>query len=316
MNILNTAISRSVSLLPRGLVSRVASSYIAGESLEDALRETENLNRSGAAATIDLLGEDPHSLDRVDETLEAYETTLESIATRGLKANVSIKPSAFGLRIDPEYCLPRVRQLLARAERFGNTVRIDMEDASLTADTLALYQDLRRFGQDNVGVVLQARLRRTPRDARNLIRAGASVRLCKGIYLESDVTAHSDPEIVRRCFKAMLEQLVAGGNPVAIATHDEALVRHALDLVRDRRVPKTHYEFQMLLGVLPGLRNRIITEGHPMRVYVPYGRDWYAYSQRRLRENPQVAGHVMRAMLRPESPEEQFKTNQKGISGL
>jgi proline dehydrogenase len=175
-------------------------------------------------------------------------------------------------------------------------VRIDMEDASTTDATLRIYKDLHgRFG--NVGVVLQAYMRRTLADIHALPKAGANVRICKGIYVERRAVAYKEYETVRLNYLHALEKLLVRGAYVGIATHDDHLICGALGLVDRHNVPRERYEFQMLLGVEPELRRILIAAGHRLRVYVPYGRDWYPYSTRRLRENPQVARHVLRAML-------------------
>jgi proline dehydrogenase len=282
--------------VPKPIVGRVAKRYVAGETLEQALAAVEALAGEGAMATLDLLGEEVRLPAKAVATAEEYERMLDAIAERGLVSNVSIKPTALGLAIDEELCHQNVERIVAAARKHGNFVRIDMEDASTTDATLRIYRDLHvRHG--NVGVVLQAYMRRTLADIHALPKAGANVRICKGIYVEPRVVAFKEFETVRLNFLNALEKLLIRGAYVGIATHDDHLVSGALGLIDRHNVPRERYEFQMLLGVEPDLRRILIAAGHRLRVYVPYGRDWYAYSTRRLRENPQVARHVLRAMV-------------------
>ena len=296
MGLLDWLIVRGLPLVPKPVVGRVARRYVAGQRLDDALATVEKLSGEGAMATLDLLGEEVRESDRALAAAAEYERMLAAIAERALPANISVKPTSLGLKIDPDFFRDNLERLLVAARARQNFVRVDMEDASTTTPTLAVFRDLQaRHG--NVGVVLQAYLRRTLADVDELPRAGANVRLCKGIYVEPREIAYKGYETVRRNFLAVLEKLLARGAYVAIATHDDDLVCGALGLLDRLRVPRDRYEFQMLLGVDPELRRVLIRAGHRLRVYVPYGRDWYAYSVRRLRENPQVGRHVLRGVL-------------------
>ena len=245
---------------------------------------------------MDILGEHTESRDAALRTRDAYAGLLRALDERGLDSNVSIKLTALGLVSDPELCLESTRSLCAEAASLDNFVRIDMEDSAVTQATLDLYEEVRKE-HDNVGPVLQAYLRRTPDDARKLAEHQASVRLCKGIYVEPRQIAWKDREIVRRNYVRALEILMEGGCYVGVATHDELLVWEALRIVEDLELEREDYEFQMLLGVDDELRKILIDGGHRMRVYVPYGEQWYEYSLRRLKENPEIAGHVARATL-------------------
>ena len=211
---------------------------------------------------------------------------LDAIDADGLDANVSVKLTGLGLEVDPVLCR---ENLTAIAER-GTFVRIDMEDSTTTDATLDLYRELRAEGLDNLGVVLQATLHRTEDDARAL--AGANVRLCKGIYIEPPEISYRDFDEIRASYVRALETLLDGGCYVGIATHDEWLVEEGLRAVRERGLDPGEYEFQMLLGVRPQLGDRLVREGHRLRIYVPFGRQWYEYSLRRLQENPKIAGYV------------------------
>ncbi len=296
MGVLDRVVVGSLRWVPRFVVARVARRYIAGETLEDAVRTVLALHEEGCVSTVDVLGEFIHDLSQARATAAAYGATVGALRAAGVVPNVSIKLTAFGLLLDGEECARLVEGTAREVAAAGGFLRIDMEDSTCTDRTLALHDRLRAAGYP-VGVVLQARLRRTPEDARRLAAAGASVRLCKGIYRESASIAHTDAAAIRSAYVEALEILLAGRGAVGIATHDAALVAAAEEALHRRGVDRARCEFQMLLGVLPGLRRTLVERGHRMRVYVPYGAEWYAYSTRRLRENPEVAGHVFRAML-------------------
>lgn len=290
-------IIKGLPLVPKAIVRRVASRYVAGETLDDALATVAKLAEEGAVATLDLLGEEVTERERAIAAAAEYERMLDTIAKRGLPSNVSIKPSLLGLKINEEFCRENIERIVAAAARHSNFVRIDMEDASTTDATLRIYREI-HLRHRNLGVVLQAYMRRTLADIGELPREGANVRLCKGIYIESRAVAWKGFETVRLNFLAALEKLFARGIYVGVATHDEHLVCGAMALADRLGVRRDRYEFQMLLGVEPELRRILLAGGHRLRVYVPYGRDWYPYSVRRLRENPEVAKHVLKAMFR------------------
>ncbi|GMU67386.1 MAG: proline dehydrogenase [Acidobacteriota bacterium] len=293
---LSWLIRRGLPLVPKPIVGRVARRYVAGETMEHALAKVEELAREGAMATLDVLGEEVTERSKAESTAAEYVAMLDAIAARELAANVSIKPTALGLKIDPAFCKDNIERIVQAAVRLGSFVRIDMEDVSTTDATLAIHREL-AAKHGHVGVVLQAYLRRTLSDISALPESGANVRLCKGIYIEPRVHAYKAYETVRLNFLQALEKLVARGAYVGIATHDDHLICGALAILDRHGVPRDRYEFQMLLGVEPELRRLLLAAGHRLRVYVPYGRDWYPYSTRRLRENPDVAKHVLRAML-------------------
>jgi proline dehydrogenase len=288
-------IVKGLPLVPKPIVGRVASRYVAGSTLGEALAVVEELAAEGAMATLDLLGEEVSERTRAVAAADEYERMLEEIASRKLPSNVSIKLSSLGLTIDSAFCRENVERIVAAAAKHGNFVRIDMEDHTTTDATLAIYREIRaRYG--NLGVVFQAYMRRTLADIENLPQ-DANVRLCKGIYIEPRAIAWKGYETVRLNYLQALEKLLVRGIYVGIATHDEHLACGAVALLDRLGIPRDRYEFQMLLGVDPELRRILLAGGHRLRVYVPYGRDWYAYSVRRLRENPEVATHVLKAML-------------------
>jgi proline dehydrogenase len=292
---INRAVVTLMPLVPRSLVWRVSRRYIAGRTLDDALATVRSLNERGMSATLDVLGEDATREEAAVAGRDLYLEALASIERAGLDCNVSVKLSQMALRFDVELCRGILEDLVAEATRRGNFVRIDMEDSSVTDATLDLYRDLRRRS-DAVGTVVQSYLKRTPDDVARMLEEGiAHLRLCKGIYVEPFEVAHQGRERIRTAYMEVLRQLFEGGaTRVGIATNDRPLIEGALDLIRELGVPKERYEFQMLLGVTEGIRTELVSAGEPLRVYVPFGEEWYAYSSRRLRENPKIAGHVIR----------------------
>jgi len=292
MALLDRAIVRLLPAVPRPVVRAVSSRYIAGDTLADATRTVRALNRAGKLATVDVLGEEITNEDETYEIARAYEDVLAEIDRRHLDANISVKPTALGLDLDYATCRQSLRRLVHRAHVRGNFVRIDMEDSSTTTATLALYRDLRESGFDEVGVVLQASLKRTLSDIDGLADLRPNVRLCKGIYVEPQDIQFRDFQAVQRNFVAGLETLFDAGCYVGIATHDEWLLEEAKRIVAERSLPREAYEFQMLLGVRSALGDELVADGHRLRIYVPFGSHWYQYSLRRLQENPKVAGYI------------------------
>jgi proline dehydrogenase len=298
VRIVDRLIATSLPAVPRPLVRRFADRYMAGETMQDAVETVRALNAIGAAATVDVLGEFVHDIGQADRTATQYVAILSAIAREGLDANVSVKLSALGLEIDPELARSHVEQVVAAASEHGNFVRIDMEHSALTDATLDVYRWLRDRGHDNVGIVLQAYLRRTFDDVRALAELTPSVRLVKGIYIEPPEIAYTERTLVNRNFVALMNDLVERGSRLAVASHDEALVGEARRLADQRSLGADRLEFQLLLGVKENLRDSLIAAGHRVRIYVPYGEAWYGYSVRRLKENPSIAGYVARDVLR------------------
>jgi proline dehydrogenase len=298
VSVFDRLVTVSLPVIPRFVAGVVSRPYIAGESLADAVAVVRSLNRLGAKGTMDLLGEELTEPEPCREVGRSYVAMLHEIAAAGIDSGVSVKLSSLGLRLDPDLARELLRGILAAARDAERFVRIDMEDATATDRTLALYREMREAGFDNVGVVLQARLHRTCRDARDLAEMGADVRVVKGIYVEPDSIAWREPEIIRRNYVRILRLLMAKGCRVASATHDEILVYETQAAAEELGTPPDRLEYQMLLGVREGLRDTLIRCGRRLRVYVPFGEQWYPYSIRRLRENPAIAGHVTRAFLR------------------
>ncbi len=290
MNLLDRAVVAVLPAVPKRVVGRLSSRYIAGSTLDEALGVVAGLNAQGKLATVDVLGEEVAHASEAEAIAAEYVAALDAFERDGLDANVSVKPTGLGLKLDYDLCKRNVETVIAAAEPTNRFVRIDMEDSSTTDDTLRLFRELRDEGHARVGPVLQASLKRTVADAETL--AGESVRLCKGIYIEPEAIQFRDDPRVRGSFVRALEILLDGGSYAAIATHDEWLVDEAKRLIRERELTPDRYEFQMLLGVRPELGDRIVADGHRLRIYVPYGSQWYEYSLRRLQENPKIAGYV------------------------
>ena len=296
MNLFDSLVRHGMPMVPKPIVGRVASRYVAGESLDDAVRTIRQLNDEGAMTTVDVLGEEVSEPDKAEAAVAEYIRLLDRIEAEGLDANISIKPTLVGLKIDEALCAKHVDAIAAHAARSSNFVRIDMEDHTCTDGTLRVYREV-LAGRGNVGIVLQAYMRRTVADINDLLPLSPNVRICKGIYREPRTVAWKLFETVRSSFIYAMEKLLSNRCYVGIATHDPHLVWAGVRAVDRMDIERDRYEFQMLLGVDPELRRIILDEGHRLRVYVPYGHDWYPYSMRRLRENPTVARHVMRAML-------------------
>lgn len=296
MAALDYLISRSLPFVPRSIVRVFSRRYIAGDSLEDAVRVVRLLNRDGYLATLDVLGESVRRRALAETAVSDYMRALRAIGEERIDSNISVKLTQLGLKLDAEFCLANVRALARSAAERGTFVRIDMEDSTCTTATLDLYSTLRGEGIDNVGVVLQACLRRTLADARALPER-SNVRICKGIYIEPRAIAFGDRRVINKNYVRVLEELLDRGCYVGIATHDEDLLWEAMRLVDLKRPGADGYEFQMLLGVDEELRGLVRRAGHRLRVYVPYGSHWYAYSLRRLKENPRIAGYVLMNLL-------------------
>ena len=286
MALLDRTIVKLLPAVPRPVVQRLSSRYIAGPSVDDALRVLADLNAAGKLATVDVLGEEISNADEARAIAGQYHDVLARIDEEGLDANVSVKLTALGLELDHALCAEILENVVSDAAARGSFVRIDMEDSSTTERTLHLYRSLRADGHTNVGVVLQAYLRRTYDDLEGL----DNVRLCKGIYVEPASIAYRDFHEVRANYVRCLERLVEQGSYVGIATHDEYLIDEALRVVQG--LSPDRYEFQMLLGVRPDRGDQLVADGHRLRVYVPYGSHWYEYSLRRLQENPKIAGYI------------------------
>ncbi|MHB8469463.1 MAG: proline dehydrogenase family protein [Gaiellaceae bacterium] len=297
MTLLDRALVRLLPAVPKPVVQLFSSRYIAGPTLVDAVEVVQRLNAAEKLATVDVLGEEITFAEEARAIARAYRDVFDAIRAQRLDSNVSVKLTGLGLGLSYELCRDNLRDVVRRAAEDGNFVRIDMEDSSTTDDTLRVYRELREAGHDNVGVVLQAYLRRTLDDVRSLVDLRPNVRLCKGIYVEPVAIAFTDYEEVRANYVRCLEALLDAHAYVAVATHDERLIGESLRRLADRGVGREGYELQMLLGVRERRADELVAAGHRLRVYVPFGEQWYAYSLRRLQESPAMAGVIARAAL-------------------
>jgi proline dehydrogenase len=297
MGAFDRVIAASLPLVPKALVRVFAKPYVAGETLEDQLRVIQELNAQGFMAATGILGEFVTRREESEQAVRDYEKALDEIAARKLDSNIHTKPTHLGLKLDKDFCYRNMRRLLEHAKGYGNFMRMDMEDSPCIDDTLELYYRLRE-DFDNVGVVIQARMRRSLADVRKLAAAKANVRLCKGVYLEPREIAYTEFRLIQENYKMLLEELLSAGCYVGIATHDELLIWDACRLIDRLGLKPNRYEFQMLHGVEPGLRRIVRSQGHRLRVAVPFGPNWYPYSIRRLRKNPAIAGYVLKAIFK------------------
>lgn len=298
MSVIDAVVKYGMPFVPKPIVGRVARRYVAGDTVDDAVRTLREINDEGAMGTVDVLGEEVRDPARAASAVDEYLKLLDRIEAAGLDANISIKPTMLGLKIDQTLCEENLDVIVARATELGTFVRIDMEDHTCTDGTIQLYRRMHASHGNAVGVVLQSYLHRTVADINQLLPLAPNIRICKGIYRESRAIAWKDFDTIRANFVYAMEKLLSAGAYVGIATHDPYLVWAGTRIVDRLGLERDRYEFQMLLGVDPELRRIILANGHRLRVYVPYGRDWYPYSIRRLRENPTVAHHVVQAMFR------------------
>jgi proline dehydrogenase len=297
MSVLNKLVVTAMPLIPKAIVGRVAARYIAGTALADGVKTVKRLNQAGMMTTIDLLGEDVKDAREAQAVRDNILPILQAIHQNSLNSNVSIKPTQLGLSIDKELGRQNIRAILEEARKLGNFVRIDMEDAQTTDNTLEIYRKLKGEGFSNTGVVIQSYLHRSESDVRALVKEGANIRLCKGIYNESPVIAFKGRQEIRDNFMKLLQIILEGGSYVGIATHDDFLIDGAMNLIQKLGLKPAQCEFQMLLGVRESRRDDIVRAGHRLRVYVPYGEQWYAYSTRRLKENPAMAWYITKAIF-------------------
>ena len=295
MSLIQRALGASLPLVPKPITKRVASRYVAGVTLEEALGCAEQLQQRGLALTMALLGEEVTERARAEDAVREYLDVIHAIGDRGLNSGISIKLTLIGLDIDESFCRDNLNRLLEAAAPQKTLVRIDMEDHTYTDRTLDFYREAKQT-HAHVGTVLQAYMRRTLDDI-DALPEDANLRLCKGIYIEPRSVAFQSYDRIRDKFLEALERMFERGQSVGIATHDEFLVDRALALIEKHQVPRERVEFQTLLGVTEGLRDRLCEDGHRVRVYLPYGSDWYLYSMRRLRENPKIAVYVLKAMF-------------------
>ncbi len=299
----NKLIASLLPLMPKKLVWLFSKSYIAGEDIDSAIKISKNLNDKNIKITIDVLGEFIEHLDQARENKNEYLDVIEKVQKNKIDGNYSLKPTSFGLLIDKDVCYQYVEEVVRKAASYNNFVRIDMEDSPCVDLEIELYRKLHADYPKNVGLVFQSYMKRTMNDLKNLMdihseETPLNYRLCKGIYVEPAEIAYKDHDEVNSHYLKNLEFLFQNNIYPGIATHDKFLIQESLKLIEKYNVPKDRYEFQMLYGVTPDLRKSIVSEGHTMRVYVPFGKDWFGYSTRRLKENPKMASYIIKALFK------------------
>lgn len=298
----NKFIAAILPYFPKKFIWLFSSSYISGETIEDAIRVSKELNSKNVKVTLDVLGEFIKNLAEAEANKKEYLETIDFTHKNGIDGNFSVKPTSFGLLIDKEICYSHIREIVAKAASINNFIRIDMEDSPCTTPEIELFRRLETEFPLNVGLVVQAYLKRTLDDIKSLAdlnseAAPLSFRLCKGIYIEPEAISYKKYEEINQHYLEDLEYMLANKIHVGIATHDKPLVEGAYDLIKKYSVPKHLYEFQMLYGVTPRLRESIVNDGHTMRVYVPFGEKWFGYCTRRMKENPRMASDIIKAIF-------------------
>ena len=298
----NKLLANTLPYMQKKLIWIFSKRYIAGETIEDGLKGCRELNQQGIEVTVDLLGEFITTIEQAEENRIKYIKIIERFTAEGIVGNFSLKPSMFGLLIDKEVCYENIEAVVQKAAEKKSFIRIDMEDSQCVDDELEIYRKLQQKYPANVGLVVQAYMRRTKSDLINMDSAHQNgnplnFRLCKGIYIEPKQIAFKGFEEVREHYLDDLNFMLDHKICVGIATHDKYLVDKAMDLIKEKNIDKTNYEFQMLYGVTPELRSSIVKQGYKMRVYVPFGQDWFGYSTRRLKENPEMASQILKALF-------------------
>ncbi len=300
--IINKMIAYVLPYMPKKLVWAFSKRYIAGVHIEDAIRVAKKLNIQGIKITIDLLGEFISDLGQAEKNKLEYLNIINRVEKENIDGNYSLKPTMFGLLLDKKVCYENIREIVKTAADFNNFVRIDMEDSQCTDLEIELFRKLKKEFPGNVGLVFQVYLKRTLNDIKNLQDLNSdelpiNYRLCKGIYIEAEEIAYKKKDKINQHFLEDIDYIFRNKIYAGIATHDKTVVNGAYEMIAKYKIPKDKYEFQMLYGVTPELRRSVLAKGHIMRVYVPFGKDWFAYSTRRLKENPQMANHIIKALF-------------------
>jgi proline dehydrogenase len=298
----NKFIAAILPWFPKQFIWMFSRPYISGETIEDAMRVSKDLNDKNIKVTIDILGEFIHTLDEAELNKKEYLNLIDVSYRNAIDGNFSLKPTSFGLLIDKKICLDHIHEIVSHAAKYNGFIRIDMEDSPCTDDEIELFRRLKSEFPGNVGLVIQAYLKRTLHDLEEILDLNTteiplSFRLCKGIYVEPETIAYKKYEEINQHFLEDLEFMFSNNIRVGIATHDKLLIEGAYKLIEKYSVRKDMYEFQMLYGVTPKLRESIVNNGHTMRVYVPFGKQWFGYSTRRLKENPKMASHIIKAIF-------------------
>ena len=299
---LHKIISRTLPYFPPNVIWQFSKSYIAGKTIQDAINVTKTLNREKVMVTLDILGEFIKTISQAAKNRDDYLALIRTTKAAGINANYSVKPTMFGLLIDKKTCFEYMREVTAEAASHGNFVRIDMENSPCVDDSIDIFRRLKQEFPQNIGLAIQAYLKRTLGDLESMLDlrrndAVLNIRLVKGIYVEPAAIAYKDYHEINTHFLEDLEFMLKNDVYAAIATHDTPLIQGALDLIDTYQVPKDKYEFQMLYGVTPKKGRKLVENGHRMRVYVPFGEQWFGYSTRRLRENPAMVKHIIKALF-------------------
>lgn len=298
----NKIVAAILPLMPKSLVWIFSKRYIAGKTVDDAIKVSKKLNEENCMVTVDLLGEFITELKQAEANKNQYLEIIEAVEKNKVNGNYSLKPTMFGLLLDKEVCYKYIHEIVEKAAKHNNFVRIDMEDSQCVDMEIDIFKRLLKKFPENVGLVFQAYLHRTLDDIKKLGDFDSNgqpvnFRLCKGIYVESEKIAYKKYKEINEHFLEDLEFIFQNGMYPGIATHDTPLVEGAYELIKKYRVPYNNYEFQMLYGVTPQLRKSILDKGHRMRIYVPFGKQWFAYSTRRLKENPKMASEIIKALF-------------------
>jgi proline dehydrogenase len=299
---LNKFISKIIALLPENIVWIFSKRYIAGKKISDAIRVAKKLNQKGIETTIDVLGEYIQKINEAKEYKKNYLNTIQTISKNKIKTSLSVKPSMFGLLLDEEFCYLQLQEVVKKAQEKALKVCLDMEDSTCTQIELSIFERLYKEFPDSVTLVLQAYLYRTLNDLKwlksiMLPEYPINVRLCKGIYIESAKVAYKQHKAINKNYIVCADYMLNNGFFSALATHDKKLIDVLTGMLKQKKIGPVSYEFQMLFGVRPHLRDKLIKNNHPMRVYVPFGTHWYGYSTRRLKENPRIITHIIKALI-------------------
>ncbi|MDQ0247331.1 proline dehydrogenase [Bacillus fengqiuensis] len=274
-----------------------AGRFVAGESIETAIRSVKRLNQDGKVVTLDHLGEFVFTEAEANESTMMCIHTLDAIAKADVQSNLSLKMTSLGLDISKELCLKNMRRILDRAKMYNNFVRIDMEDYDHCQVSIDIYKELRQE-YDNVGLVIQAYLYRTEQDMRDLNQYKANLRLVKGAYKESPDVAFPEKRHVDENYKDIIKTHLLNGNYTAVASHDEQIIEYTKKIVQEHNISNDQFEFQMLYGICVDLQDQLVQQGYKVRVYVPYGVDWFGYFMRRLAERPANVWFVLKNLLK------------------
>ncbi|MBC8484907.1 MAG: proline dehydrogenase family protein [Bacteroidetes bacterium] len=296
MNLFSKAFASTIPIFPKRFIRIFANKYIAGDKLSDGVKTVQELNKKNMIATMDVLGESIKDKKEAEQSKNESIEVLDAISKYKLNSNLSVKLTMLGLNLDYDFCLSLFTEIMQHAKELNNFVRIDMEDSSVTDSTLRIFEDSKK-NFDNVGIVIQAYLRRSEYDVLKLTEMKANFRLCKGIYIEPEAIAFKKRNEIRNNFLKLIRLILEKKSYCGIATHDDFVIDGSRKLISELGLNKEDYEFQMLLGVRENLRDKLVIEGHKMKIYVPFGERWYEYSIRRFKENPNLAGQVLKSIF-------------------